>query len=167
MGNITKAANHLSVEDLKAKIKKTTGFWRVQRWLVVYNAFIDPRPAKDIAKHTGLAVGTVHNIISGYNKHGPSFIETVGKGGRRRSYIKLKEEGNFLESFRVKAASGELVTIKEIKDKYESKVGKRVNKTTIYRLLNRHGWRKLIPRPHHVGGNKEAQETFKKTLGRM
>jgi Winged helix-turn helix len=36
----------------------------------------------------------------------------------------------------------------------------------MYRLLNRHGWRKLVPRPVHPKANKEEQEQFKKTLRR-
>ena len=163
MGKVTQVVPHLSEEEIKEKIKKTIGFWRVQKWLVIYNALVDPRSAKDIAKHTGLAVGTVHNIICEYNKHGPKAIETPGKGGRRKSYLSLEEEVKFLESFREKAAKGQVVTVKETKEAYEALVNKRVNKTTIYRLLSRHGWRKISPRPYHKGRDIRDQEDFKKT----
>jgi hypothetical protein len=33
---------------------------------------------------------------------------------------------------------------------------------TIYRLLHRHRWRKLVPRPRHPKANAEEQATFKK-----
>jgi hypothetical protein len=39
-----------------------------------------------------------------------------------------------------------------------------VNKSTISRLLKRHGWRKPMPRPVHPKAKAEAQEEFKKTL---
>ncbi|WP_397428393.1 winged helix-turn-helix domain-containing protein [Phormidesmis priestleyi] len=29
-------------------------------------------------------------------------------------------------------------------------------------MLERHGWRQLMPRPYHPAGDKQAQETFKK-----
>ncbi|HEY6406604.1 MAG TPA: winged helix-turn-helix domain-containing protein, partial [Ktedonobacteraceae bacterium] len=45
-------------------------------------------------------------------------------------------------------------------------VGHEVAESTIYRLLGRHGWRKLMPRPTHPKASKEAQEQFKKTLQR-
>ena len=143
MGKVTKAVPYLSAEEIKEKIKKTVGFWRVQKWLVIYNALVDPKPAKEIAKHTGLATGTVHNIISEYNKHGPKAIETPGKGGRRKNYMNLEAEETFLESLIAKAAKGEVVTVKEIKEAYEERIHKKVHKTTIYRLLKRHRWRKV------------------------
>jgi hypothetical protein len=34
----------------------------------------------------------------------------------------------------------------------------------IYRLLDRHGWRKVVPRPFHANAKKEIQEDFKKKL---
>jgi Winged helix-turn helix len=44
--------------------------------------------------------------------------------------------------------------------------GTRVAESTIYRLLDRHGWRKLMPRPKHPKASPEAQEQLKKTLQR-
>jgi transposase len=43
-------------------------------------------------------------------------------------------------------------------------VGQQVHKSTISRLLKRHGWRKPVPRPVHPKANPEAQAQFKKTL---
>ena len=45
-----------------------------------------------------------------------------------------------------------------------AKVGHEVDESTIYRLLNRHGWRKLMPRPRHPQADLQEQEEFKKTL---
>jgi transposase len=42
-------------------------------------------------------------------------------------------------------------------------VGHEVHKSTISRLLRRHGWRKPMPRPVHPKASPEAQEQFKKT----
>ena len=37
----------------------------------------------------------------------------------------------------------------------------RKNQTTIYRLLKRHEWRKVMPRSHHPNADFEEQEKFK------
>ena len=163
MGKVTKAEAHLSVDEVKTKIKETVGFWRVQKWLVILNALIDPRPAGEIAKHTGLAVQTVHNIISSYNRFGASALEIPGKGGRFRSYLSTDEEKEFLETFIEKAIDGQVPTIAEIKTALEKHIGHSVHKTTVYRLLKRNGWRKITPRPFHVNAKKKEQERFKKT----
>jgi hypothetical protein len=39
-----------------------------------------------------------------------------------------------------------------------------VHISTIYRLLDRHGWRKLVPRPRHPKANEREQAIFKKTF---
>jgi transposase len=163
MARITKVTPHLSEGEIREKIKATVGFWRVQKWLVILNAQLDPRPAKEISLHTGLATQTVHNLVSLYNRFGPEAIETPGKGGRKHSYLSFEEEADFLKSFEDRAVTGQIATANEIKLALEKKLGHGVHKTTVYRMLKRHGWRKIAPRPYHVQAKKEEQESFKKT----
>ena len=163
MGKVTKSNPYLSKEEIQDKIKATVGFWRVQKWLVIWNALVDPRPAREIALHTGLAEQSVHNLISKYNRIGPEAVEGPGKGGRRRSYLSWDEEAAFLESFIQGALTGQIATAAEIQRALESRLGHQVHKTMVYKLLKRHGWRKLVPRPFHVEADKEEQEAFKKT----
>jgi len=163
MGKITKSIPHLSQEEIQERIKATVGFWRVQKWLVVWNALVDPRPAGEIALHTGLAEQSVHNLISRYNRLGPEAVEGPGKGGRRRAYLSWDEEAAFLESFKQAALTGQIATAAKIKEALERRIGQKVHKTTVYRLLQRHGWRQLVPRPFHVEADKEEPAAFKKT----
>lgn len=46
---------------------------------------------------------------------------------------------------------------------YREHSGKDVARSTIYRLLERHGWRKVVPRPRHPKADQAAQSAFKKT----
>ena len=163
MGKVTKSNPHLSKEEIQERIKATVGFWRVQKWLVIWNALVDPRPAGEIALHTGLAEQSVHNLISRYNRLGPDAVGGPGKGGRRRSYLSWDEEALLLESFRQAALTGQIATAAEIKVALERRIGQKVHKTTVYRLLKRHGWRKLVLRPFHMDAVKAEQEAFKKT----
>jgi len=36
MGKFTKSIPHLSKEEIQQRIKTTVGFWRVQKWLVIW-----------------------------------------------------------------------------------------------------------------------------------
>ena len=103
---------------------------------------VDPRPAEQIALHTGTSKRTVHQVISDYNRQGIEGIETIGKGGRRRGYLSLEEEKNFLHQFMDSASQGLIRTIAKVKRAYESKIDNTVHNSSIYRLLERHGWRK-------------------------
>lgn len=164
MPKVTRASDHLSKEELEEKIKKSNKHWLLKRWLIIYQALIDPKPAKEIAKTLGVGKQTVNNLISAYNRYGVEAVETKGKGGRRREYLTLEEEKKFLERFIEKAKSGRLVTVKEIQKEFEEIVGHEVNESTIYYLLKRNNWKKKVPRSYHPKANKQEQETFKKNL---
>jgi transposase len=166
MARVTRAAAHLSVEEVKHRLKTDARSWCRQRWLIIYNALVEPRKAEEIAKHCGVSKAMVHQVIATYNRLGVASIETPGKGGRRHEYLTLQEEQHFLAPFFARAQSGEIATTAEIQQAFEARIGHEVDDSTIYRLLNRHGWRKLMPRPKHPQASKEAQEQFKKTLRR-
>ncbi len=84
-------------------------------------------------------------------------------GGRRYGYMTLEQERQFLSHFFDQASEGGVLIVSEIKRAYEVEVGHKVAKTTIYRMLDRHDWRKIMPRPRHPKSDTEAQEGLKKT----
>jgi transposase len=166
MARVTRAAAHLSIEEVKTRLKTDPRSWCRQRWLIIYNALVEPRKAEEIARHCGVSKATVHDVISTYNRLGVAAVETAGKGGRRHQYLTLEEEEQFLAAFFAWAEAGEIATTAEIWRAFEARVGHEVDDSTIYRLLNRHGWRKLMPRPRHPKADPQAQAQFKKTLQR-
>ena len=74
----------------------------------------------------------------------------------------LEEEKTFLARFAKAAGAGELLNIRALKIAYEEEIGHPTSESTIYNLLARHQWRKLMPRPFHPERDKEAQEAYKK-----
>lgn len=164
MSQVTQAFPHLELEIVKQKLKQADKYWDRQKWLVIYNAMIDPRPAADIARHAGVSKGFVRRVIQEYNRQGEAGVSKPGKGGRRNCYLSWSQEQQLIESFKERARKGHIATAKEIKNAYEQKVGQQVHKTTIYRLLERHQWHKIVPRPSHPKQDAQAQEEFKKTL---
>ncbi len=45
MPRVSRVLPHLSVEEVQQKIKTAPNFRRQQKWLIVYNALVAPRPA--------------------------------------------------------------------------------------------------------------------------
>src|SRR5260370_15639626 len=164
MARVTHAAAHVSIEEVKHRLKTDPRPWCRQRWLIIYNALVEPRKAEEIARHCGVSKATVHDVISTYNRLGVAAVETAGKGGRRREYLTLEEEKQFLAPFFAQAESGEIATVGLIPAAFEARVGHEVDDSTIYRLLHRHGWRKLIPRPStpqpHLHVQHHLQQNF-------
>jgi DDE superfamily endonuclease/Winged helix-turn helix len=110
---------------------------------------------------------TVHQVISTYNRLGVAAVETPGKGGRRHEYMTVEEERELLMPFVELAQKGELTTIAPIKQAFEQRVGHEVDETTIYRLLQRHQWRKLVPRPFHPKADQEEQRRFQQNFATL
>jgi transposase len=83
-------------------------------------------------------------------------------GGRRRAYLTFEEEKEFLSGFFEVASRGGILVVSEIRTAFENKLGHKVAETTVYRMMARHGWRKIVPRRRHPKANESAQEGFKK-----
>jgi transposase len=165
MARVTRVAPHLTLSEVKQKLDTANAPWLRQRWLVIYTALLDPRPAEEIAAQLGVSRPFVSKISSLYKRFGSQGLETVGPGGRRNEYLSKDEEAAFLAPFIKRAAHGEIVTANVIKQAFEQRLGHEVDESTIYRLLQRHQWRKIVPRPIHPEADPEAQEAFKKTSG--
>ena len=161
---VSRAVPHLSLEEVKQRMKREPRFWVRQHWWIIYHATVEPRGVEVIAKQTGVSVPTVYRVIASYNRGGEAAIQTPGTGGRRHAYLTVEQERAFLQPFVARAKLGELVTTRHIHLALEAEVGHRVHHSTIYGLLARHGWRKLVPRPRHPKANPEAQVLFQHTF---
>jgi transposase len=161
MGNrITRAAPHLSENEVHKQMQSEQRPWCRQRWEIIEQALKAPRQADDIARTVGVSVATVHRVISTYNRKGVAALETPGKGGRRREYLPLSQERAFLQPFWARVAQGERVTVAEIQRAYEEVTRQSVAPSTIYRLLNRHGWKRqrVSSRPAPIPPSPSAHE---------
>ena len=91
--------------------------------------------------------------------------QTVPKGswgGRRRQHLSVEEEIRFLEPWIEKAETGGVLVVPPIHKALEERLGHSVAASTVYRLLERHGWRKVAPDTCHPKRDAQAQEEFKK-----
>ncbi|MUL39387.1 helix-turn-helix domain-containing protein [Gloeocapsopsis dulcis] len=116
-----------------------------------------------IALHVGVSKRFVRKVIQQYNCQGEIGLSTPGKGGRHNCYLSLEQEKQLIEPFKEKARRGQVATAMQIKLADEQECSFLVHKTTIYRLLERHQWRKIIPRPTHPKKDSNAVDEFKKT----
>ena len=74
----------------------------------------------------------------------------------------MEQERGFLQPFFAQAQRGEMATAEQIHQAFEAEVKQKVHISSIYRLLDRHGWRKLVPRPRHPKANAGEQDAFQK-----
>jgi len=152
-----------NIEEVKKAMETTKSKIEFQRLQCVYLA--DTKPgltAAAIGEIVMLSACWVKEIHSNFRKYGMDSIKDK-RGGRYRENMSIEEERNLLAEFEEQSKSGNLVVVGKIKSAYEKKVGKEVAESTIYRMLERHGFRKIVPYKRHPKVDKEAQDVFKKT----
>jgi len=117
----------------------------------------------EIAEKLDTASRVVSRWVSAYCNKG---IEALlrGKFGCNRRNMSLEEEANILSAFEERAKNGQLVETSEIKQAYEARVGHSIGGSQIYRVLARHGWRKIMPRSKHPKKASEAEIEASKKL---
>ena len=87
-------------------------------------------------------------------------------GGRRRSLMRFDEEKEFLEPWAEQAKAGGILVVSVIRAAWAQRLGRPVKPSVVYRLLERHGWRKVAPDTHHPKSDPGAQEAWKKNSPR-
>jgi transposase len=97
-----------------------------------------------------------------YDGGGIKALKPKPIGGRQRENMTLCEEKALLARFSKTAGAGEMLNIHDLKAAYEQAIGHSTSDSTVYNLLARHGWRKLMPRPFHPQRDLAAQDAFKK-----
>jgi transposase len=120
-----------------------------------------------IAEAMGVSLSTVNRAHMAYDHGGLKALKPKPIGGRQRENMTLAEEKALLDCFAKAAGAGEMLNIHDIKTAYEKAIGHETSNSTIYNLLARHSWRKLMPRPFHPKRNIVAQNSFKKTAFQM
>ena len=117
---------------------------------------------REIAQITGMRINSISQLCRRYREQGlERFIEKK-YGGNRRALTE-EQENAILERFEKAAEAGQEVSAAEIKAAFDEVRGKDTGRGYIYMLLERHGWRKVMPRPRHPkAANEEACEASKK-----
>ena len=111
----------------------------------------------------GVSLSTVNRAHMAYDGGGIKALKPKPIGGRQRENMTLSGEKALLACFAKAAGAGEMLNVHDLKAAYEQAIGHPTSNSTIYNLLNRHGWRKLMPRPFHPKRDPAAQDAFKKT----
>ena len=151
------------VEEIKAAQKRNK-YKNVEARLRVLLLHAAGEKRKEIAKRTDFARDYVSKLVSKFSNEGlGSIVDNHYKGNRRD--LSFEEEQALLETFKKQAEQGQLVETNAIKKAYEEATGRSLEKShgQIYRVLKRHGWRKVMPRSKHPNkASDEAIEASKK-----
>ena len=152
-------------KEIKRKFNKVKGkkidVKSYKRLLVLHMRGLG-KSDKEISEVLGYSIHYIPELVAKYKTHGMDAIinDKRTSNNRRMNFV---EETKFLEQFVELAEAGQIITVEGILRKFEEVTGKDSNTSTIYKLLKRHGWRKVKPRPRHPGkASDEEIESSKK-----
>ena len=151
------AAKYEITAEQKAEIEEAMGKnkdKKVEYKLKTLSMRADGAGAKKISEATGYHPAYVSTLVSKYIHGGLEAITENHYGGNHRN-MSFEEEEEFLKPYIERASEGQMLDTGEIEIAYEEAVGHHISSGQIYRVLRRHGWRKVMPRSRHP---KKASE---------
>lgn len=126
-------------------------------------------PNDEIAEGLGVSTATLGRILKRKSDQlagvcGPPALTPASRnwGGRRNAHLTFEEEVEFLKPWKESSQSASVVILGPIRAALAKRLGKPVHMSVVWRLVTRHGWRKLAPDTDHPKGDSAAREAFKK-----
>ncbi len=120
------------------------------------------------ARLLGVGRATVPRLQAGFRERRQSHKEeTKNWGGRRRFLMSREEEETFLKPWIEQAQSGRVLVLSPIRAALAQHLGRPVKASVVYRLLARHGWRKVAPDTHHPKSDPQVQADWKKNFRKI
>lgn len=108
-----------------------------------------------IGERLGYSRKVVSQLCAEFKRVGLEEYARHKYGGNHQA-LSTEEEKKILSEFEEKAAAGQIVTVQEIKARFDEVRGKDTGRGYIYMLLARHKWRFVMPRSKHP--NKASDE---------
>jgi transposase len=119
------------------------------------------------ARVLGVGRATVARLQRGFGEQQCSTVPRKIWGGRRRSLMSLTEEREFLQPWEKQAKEGGVLVLSPMRAALAQKLGRPVNRSVVWRLLARQGWRKVAPDTRHPKSDPQVQEAWKKNSRRI
>ena len=150
-------------EELREKMKETKNTTAYKR-LEVAALRGEGKSNAEITEITKYHEKRVSQIVAEYCGKGIEALSKDHRGGKKAQSLSYEKEAAMLEEFAKQAESGQIITVKCIKKRYEELIGRELkSRSQIYTVLERHGWRKVMPRSAHPKkANDEEIESSKK-----
>jgi len=123
---------------------------------------MEGRSTQEVAELSGLSERSVRRIWADYRTKGIDRMQPqyTGKNRMKMSY---EAEEAALQECAAEANEGKYLRVAELQERFEAITGVQYHLHVFYRLLERHNWRKVVPRGKHPkAADSAACEAAKK-----
>jgi transposase len=133
-----------SAEKLKAALLKARTKGQFQRAQCLWLRLALKMKAPAVAIALGWHVDSVRRLQARYLREGEAALKGPGRGGRRRQNLPVPAERALLGGLLKAAWPNEVLEARAVQEAYEKEVGHPVSRSTIYKMLTRNGWRRVL-----------------------
>lgn len=121
---------------------------------------------EETASLLGVSRASVHRLQRRFRHKSRGTYVAKPHGGRRRVNLSWEEERAFLAPWAEQAKEGGVLVVSVMRADLAQCLGRPVAASVLYRLLARHGWRKVAPDTRHPKTDPAVQEDWKKNSPR-
>lgn len=122
---------------------------------------------KVTAQLLGVGTASVNRMQTRFHAGRTAASRARNWGGRRKSLLTLQEELDFLKPWAEQARGAGLLVLSPIRAALAQRVGHPVKASVVWRLLARHGWRKVAPDTKHPKNDPAIMEAWKKNSRKL
>ena len=115
----------------------------------------------------GVGTASVNRMQARFDAYRTSSSGKRNWGGRRKSLLTVQEEVEFLSPWAEKARPAGLLVISPIRAALAQRIGQPVKASVVWRLLARHGWRKVAPDTRHPKNDPKVMQAWKKNSRKL
>ena len=108
------------------------------------------------SSHRGSIAATLRQSVR------PAAARRARWGGRRQALLSVEHEAQFLAPWAEQAKQAGVLVLSPIRAALAQRLGRPVAASVVWRLLARHGWRKVAPDTRHPKSDLVAQQAWKK-----
>ena len=147
--------------ELKA-LEKQTKDKKLSRRLKAIILRYEGLTVKQVAEKLDLNPVSVTKMCARYRTEGLSEYARNKYTSHNRN-MSFEQEEAVLARVEKQAEEGHLMTVVEIRKELDAELGRETEPSYVYKVLKRHGWRKVMPRSKHPkAADEEAKEASKK-----
>lgn len=136
---------------------------RVEKLLEVLTLRYEGKSNREITEKTGYNERYVTTLLAKYRKLGLEEFIRIKQTSHHRKMTE-SEEARILEKCEELSGAGKVLTVADIRQVFEEELGEKTATSYVYRVLKRHGWRKVMPRSKHPKAASEEEQNSSKKL---
>ena len=143
--------------------KKKTNDAKLYRKIEVIDYAAKGYTHREISNLTDFSISRISDLVREFIKNGIGYFTKEHRRGNSRRNLTPEQEEQIINEFREKAIKGQVVSLTEMKMRYEEIRGKETANSTFYDFLERMKWRRVMPRgTHSKKATDEAIDASKK-----